>query len=93
MAKVSKHDGVNSFLKLQERKSPKGQDIILWPCTANIFNVIFTAFTCVPFSNVIPLYGLHLITAPSTVKYVKTDLQWFTVISTLLHCNIYCKYL
>ena len=32
-------------------------------CTANIFNVIFTVFKCVPFSTVISLYGLHLIAA------------------------------
>ena len=40
-------------------------------CTANIFNVIFTLFTCVPFSTVIPLYSLHLIIAPSTVEKCK----------------------
>ena len=39
--------------------------------TANIFNVVLTVFTCVPFSNVIPLYGLHLITAPCTVEKCK----------------------
>ena len=50
--------------------------------TANIFNVIFTLFTCVPFSNVIPLYGLHLITAPCTVEKCK---HWFTVV----YCNNY----
>ena len=61
--------------------------------TANIFIVVFTIFTCVPFSNVIPLYGLYLITAPSTVENVKTDLQWFTVKSTFLHCNMDGKYL
>ena len=37
-------------------------------CTANIFEVIFTVFNCVPISTVISLYGLHLIAAPSTVK-------------------------
>ena len=36
--------------------------------TANIFNVIFTLFTCVPLSTVISLYCLHLIAAPSTVE-------------------------
>ena len=39
--------------------------------TANIFNVIFIVFMCVPYFNVIPLYGLHLITAPSTVEKCK----------------------
>ena len=39
--------------------------------TANIFNVFFTLFTCVPLSTVIPLYCLHLITAPSTVEKCK----------------------
>ena len=51
-------------------------------CTANIINVIFTVFTCVPISNVIPLYGLHLITAPCTVEKCK---HWFTVV----YCNNY----
>ena len=37
-------------------------------CTANIFNVIFTVFKCVPISTVISLYGLHLIAAPSKVE-------------------------
>ena len=46
--------------------------------TANIFNVIFTVFKCVPISTVISLYGLHLIAAPSTVEY-----SFFTVTSTL----------
>ena len=50
--------------------------------TANIFNVIFTLFMCVPFSTVIPMYGLHLITAPSTVEKCK---HWFTVV----YWNIY----
>ena len=36
--------------------------------TANIFNVIFTVFKCVPISTVISLYVLHLIAAPSTVE-------------------------
>ena len=36
--------------------------------TANIFNVIFTVFKCVPISSVISLYGLHSIAAPSTVE-------------------------
>ena len=36
-------------------------------CTANIFDVIFTVFNCVPISTVILLYGLHFIAAPSTV--------------------------
>ena len=36
--------------------------------TANIFNVIFTFFKCVPLSTVFVLNGLHLIAAPSTVE-------------------------
>ena len=36
--------------------------------TANILNVIFTVFKCVPLSTVISQYGLHLIAAPSTVE-------------------------
>ena len=36
--------------------------------TANIFEVIFTVFNCVPISTVNSLYGLHLIAAPSTVE-------------------------
>ena len=36
--------------------------------TANMFNVIFTVFKCVPISTVISLYSLHLIAAPSTVE-------------------------
>ena len=64
-------------------------------CTANIFNVIFTLFTCVPLSTVIPL---HMCTALFTFNYcskysgknVTTDLQWFTVTSTLLHCIVMC---
>ena len=35
--------------------------------TANIFEVIFAVFNCVRISTVISLYGLHFITAPSTV--------------------------
>ena len=35
--------------------------------TANIFEVIFTVFNCVPISTVILLYGLHFNAAPSTV--------------------------
>ena len=35
--------------------------------TANIFEVIFTVFNCVPISTVILLYGVHFIAAPSTV--------------------------
>ena len=35
--------------------------------TANIFEVFFTVFNCVPISTVISLYGLHFIAAPSTV--------------------------
>ena len=35
---------------------------------ANIFNIIFTLFTCVPLSTVISLNCLHLIAAPSTVE-------------------------
>ena len=37
-------------------------------CTANIFEVIFTVFSCVRLSTVISLYGLHLIAAPSTTE-------------------------
>ena len=44
---------------------------------ANIFNVIFTLFMCVPLSTVIPLYCLHIITAPSAVEKCK---NWFTVV-------------
>ena len=44
---------------------------------------------CVQLSTVIPLYCLHLITAQVQWKNVNTDLQWFTVKSTLLHCNVY----
>ena len=36
--------------------------------TANIFEVIFTVFNCVPISTVVSLYGLHLIAAPSTIE-------------------------
>ena len=36
--------------------------------TANIFDVIFTVFKCVPISTVISLYRLHLIAAPSIVE-------------------------
>ena len=36
--------------------------------TANIFDVIFTVFSCVPISTVILLYDLHLIAAPSKVE-------------------------
>ena len=36
--------------------------------TANIFDVIFTVFNCVPISTVISMYGLHLIAAPSAVE-------------------------
>ena len=35
--------------------------------TANIFEVFFTVFNCVPISTVISLYGLHFFAAPSTV--------------------------
>ena len=45
-------------------------------CTANIFNVIFTVFKCVPISTVISLYILHLI-----VKLIYYS--FFTVTSTL----------
>ena len=52
-------------------------------CTANIFNVIFTIFTGVPLSTVIPLYYLHLIAAPSIqLNNCKADLQFF-------YCNFY----
>ena len=47
--------------------------------TANIFNVIFTLFTCVPLSSVIPI---HFIGSPNTVEKCK---HWFTVV----YCNIY----
>ena len=40
----------------------------VFKCTANIFEVIFTVFNCVPISTVVSLYGLHLIAAPSTVE-------------------------
>ena len=36
--------------------------------TPNIFNVIFTVFMCVPFSNVILLYGLHLKESTQVLK-------------------------
>ena len=39
---------------------------------------------------VIPGYCLHF---QEQWKDVNTDLQWFTVTSTLLHCNVYGKYL
>ena len=59
--------------------------------TANIFNVIFTLFMCVPLYTVIPL---HFITAPSTVEKCK---HWFTLVYCNIHfvmclantCNIY----
>ena len=35
--------------------------------TANVFNVIFTLFTCVPLSTAISLYYLHLIPASGTI--------------------------
>ena len=38
--------------------------------TANVFDVIFTVFNCVPISIVISLDGLQLIAAPSTVEYL-----------------------
>ena len=41
--------------------------------TANIFNVMFTLFTDVPLSTVIPLHCLHLIIAPSRVKNVNLN--------------------
>ena len=53
----------------------------------------YILFTCVPLFTDIQLYCLHLIPAPSTVKNWNTYLQWFTVTSTLLHCNVYGKYL
>ena len=37
--------------------------------TASIFNVICTIFPCVQLYTVIPMYGLNLIAAPSTVIY------------------------
>ena len=37
--------------------------------TANIFNVIFTLFTCVPLFTVISLYCLHLIAAQVAFKF------------------------
>ena len=42
-------------------------DVFTTQYTANIFEVIFTVFNCVPISTVISLYGLHFIAAPSTV--------------------------
>ena len=55
---------------------------LLVRCTANIFNVIFTVFKCVPLSTVISLYGLHLIAAPLHLNNCKADLQFF-------YCNFY----
>ena len=45
--------------------------------TANISAVKITVFRRVPFPTVIPLYYLHLITAPSTVEKCK---HRFTVV-------------
>jgi hypothetical protein len=47
--------------------------------TANIFNVIFTVFKCVPISTVISLYGLLL---QVQLNNYKADLQFF-------YCNLY----
>ena len=57
-------------------------NVLLTSCTANIFNVIFTVFKCVPISNIISLYGLHLIAAISGI-IVKLIYSFFTVTSTL----------
>ena len=47
-------------------------------CTANIFNVIFTVFKCVPISTVISLYSLHLIDALRVQwNNCKADSQFF----------------
>ena len=52
--------------------------------TANIFNAIFTCFTCVPLSTVISLYCLHLFAVPSTSGMnVKLIYSFLTVTSTL----------
>ena len=55
----------------QQQRPDKTQLCGFYTYTANIFNVIFTVVMCVPFSNVITLYGLHQITAPSTVEKCK----------------------
>ena len=79
---ANEFDCDNQELALDKRFAGQSSPIFLTIHTANIFNVIFTLFTCVPFSNVIPLHCLHLITAPSTVEKCK---HRFTVV----YCKIY----
>ena len=66
-------------------------DKILW--TLQIYSMYFLHFLQgVQDSTVIPLHCT--VCTPSRVKKnVNTDLQWFTVTSTLLHCNVYGKYI
>ena len=54
--------------KLLFSNMPQDREVMSVLYTANIFNVIFTVFKCVPISTVISLYGLNLIPAPSTVE-------------------------
>ena len=54
-------------------------------------NVIFTLFTCVPVSTVIPLYCLQLITAQSKVKNEKHCTMRNNLPKTLDQL-IFCKY-
>ena len=56
-----------ALLSLQNQETSKisSEWLLL---TANILEVIFTVFNCVPISTVVTLYGLHLIAAPSTVE-------------------------
>ena len=57
---------------------------IVWRCTANIFEVIFTILNCVRISTVILLYSLHLIAA---FKY-----SWIIVkLITVFYCNFYIE--
>ena len=63
---ISKHLGLPVLLELfEQREEHTGQNLRY---TANIFEVIFTVFYCVPIFNVVSLYGLRLIAAPSTVE-------------------------
>ena len=53
--------------------------------TANIFNVSFTIFMCVPLSTIISLFTFNYFSKYSgKPKKVNTDLQWFIVIFTIL---------
>ena len=52
----------------KDLEAQKQKKISNSPYTANIFEVFFTVFNCVPISTVVSLYGLHLIAAPSTVE-------------------------